>query len=482
MVSRDVPLNPTQLGVLAWVWDGCPDGVYEGWSHRVTARALQRRGLIQVQGHGPSWKATIEPRGVFYLEHGTYQRDVEASTESAAPAGRVVAPTHSRDGDAKVDASAPAPPLPARVKPGVTERFVNELMAAGTDGVAIPTEKLGLFRRRVGDAERDGRVPEGKRIAFRPEVDGETHRGRAWLERVPDWHRFALRTRVAKAAEHSVPAQELDGSGDFQVEGAPRQRALRLVDALVRGGEAEGMLVKAELGARVDRGRSQRDLRNDVLVFAVKQDEVRLWFEQGTVQVRHEPTARELKRARLGYLFPDFDHVPDEKLTIMLEGRSGTLWADSWRDTEQQRLEQVLPRIVEEILFRLDASVAAREDEKRREQARLREREWQRREWDRARERAVEAFRERFLRKAMLDQAQAWRRASDLHEYADAIRLDAEDLDSEQRKQALGWADAIEAEAERINPLPDRAIAPTPPEPSNEDLKPYMGRHGVWRP
>ncbi len=482
MASRDASLNPTQLGVLAWVRDGCPSGVYEGWAHRVTARALQHRGLIHVQGHGPSWVATIEPAGVYYLEHGTYQRDAEPPNKRTVQVRPTVKAKPSRDEVAAGEGSASARPRTARLKPGVTERFVSELAAAGTEGVAIPTEKIGLFRRRVLDAERDGRVPEGKRIAFRPDLDGETRGGRAWLERVPDWHRLALRTRDSKPAERSAAAQQLDDSEAFQVDGAPRQRALRLVDALVRGGESEGMSVKADLGARVDRGRSQRDLRRDVLVFAIKRDEVRLWFEQGTVQVRHEPTARELKRARLGYLFPDFDDVPDEKLTVMLEGQSGTLWADSWRDTEQQRLEQVLPRIVEEILFRLDASVAAREEEKRREQARLRKQELQRLEWDKARERAVEAFRDRFLRNEMLDQAQAWRRASELRKYADAIRLDAEGLDGELREPALEWAAAIEAEAVRINPLPGGAVAPTPPEPSNEDLKPFMGRHGTWRP
>lgn len=482
MVSRDASLNPTQLGVLAWVRDGCPSGVYEGWSHRVTARALQHRGLIHVQGHGPSWVATIEPAGAYYLEHGTYQRDAEPSNKRTVRVRPTVKAKPSRDEVAAGKGSVSTRPRTARLKPGVTERFVSELADVGTAGVAIPTEKIGLFRRRVLDAERDGRVPEGKRIAFRPDVDGETRGGRAWLERVPDWHRLALRTRGFKAAERSAAAQQLDDSEAFQVDGAPRQRALRLVDALVRGGESEGMSVKADLGARVDRGRSQRDLRRDVLVFAIKPDEVRLWFEQGTVQVRHEPTARELKRARLGYLFPDFDEVPDENLTITLEGRFGTLWADSWRDTEQQRLEQVLPRIVEEILFRLAASVAARAETQRREEARLLELERRRHEWDKARERAGEAYRDRFLLNEMLDQAQAWRRASELQRYADAIRVDAEALDSEQRKPALEWADAIDAQAKRINPLPAHAVAPTPPEPSNEDLKPFMGRHGTWRP
>lgn len=47
------------------------------------------------------------------------------------------------------------------------------------------------------------------------------------------------------------------------------------------------MLVKAELGARVNRGRSQRDLHRDVLVFAIKR-----------VAAREEENRREQERLR----------------------------------------------------------------------------------------------------------------------------------------------------------------------------------------
>jgi hypothetical protein len=482
---RDVPLNTAQLEVLAWVRDGCPAGVYDDWSHRITARALHNRGLIRVNGFGASWTATIEPDGIYYLKHGAHRSGLQAPAERTKPASIAeTAPPAALPCAAEPSTSSgPAAPRAARRKPGVTERFIEELIGMGAAGLDVATDSLNLVRRRVVDAERDGRVPSGMRIAFRPVRYGERHGTRVWLERIPGWQERVLRTRRRGPIERSAPAEELDGSEAFQVKGAPRERALRMVDALVQGAEAEGVKVRAGLGARVDNGRSARlDGRRDELVFVIGPDQARLWFLQGTVQVPHVPSARELARARQGFLFPDFDDVPDENLTIMIEGKSAAFWAATWKDAEQQRLEPMLPRILEEILFKLDAKLAARQEEQRREKARLRELEQQRHAWDQAREHAVQAFRDQFVVNEMLDQAKTWRRATQLQQYAQAIRRNAEGFDSEQRQRALAWADAIEAQAQRANPLPDRAFPPKPPEPTNEDLKPFMGRHGLWRP
>ncbi|WP_161849191.1 hypothetical protein [Frankia sp. ACN1ag] len=40
MVDLRAPLNARQLEVLRWINDGCPDGVMDGHSHKVTASAL----------------------------------------------------------------------------------------------------------------------------------------------------------------------------------------------------------------------------------------------------------------------------------------------------------------------------------------------------------------------------------------------------------------------------------------------------------
>jgi hypothetical protein len=42
-------LSAAQFDLLSWVSGGCQQGIYEGTSHRVSARALHNRGLIVVE-------------------------------------------------------------------------------------------------------------------------------------------------------------------------------------------------------------------------------------------------------------------------------------------------------------------------------------------------------------------------------------------------------------------------------------------------
>ena len=72
-------LTQAQLDLLDWIDEGCPEGVMEGESHRISAAALRRRGLVQVSGRGRSWEAQITAAG---REH------LEAVKEPGAPAPR----------------------------------------------------------------------------------------------------------------------------------------------------------------------------------------------------------------------------------------------------------------------------------------------------------------------------------------------------------------------------------------------------------
>lgn len=109
---------------------------------------------------------------------------------------------------------------------------------------------------------------------------------------------------------------------DFPVQGAPRDRAFRLLDALVRGAREIGMTVSLEV-ERHTRGYAGRGDHHGEIRFAIDRDEVWLRFIQDMLQRPHEPTERELTRARQVYMFPDFDEVPDEHLVIVVAGAGG---------------------------------------------------------------------------------------------------------------------------------------------------------------
>ncbi|MCA4997295.1 hypothetical protein HWD35_21460 [Tsukamurella tyrosinosolvens] len=487
MVSRDAALNDAQLAVLRWIDAGCPDGVFTGWAHRSSARMLAGRGLVRVRGHGATWSALIEPEGAYYLEHGHFR--------GASPTPR--APHRTRREPSRSIADAPTEAAvqdktaqpdtdPAKAKPpklGVSAQLIQALREVGQGGIIVDRNDLHTYRRRLARAERDRRIPSDHRVACEPVVVDGRHQTRFRLEPVPRWHVDALRIRTRKVRKHSTPAIDLDDSVSFQVSGTPRERALHLIDALVRGASKHGITVSVA-HVEVDPGGYNRERRvRDDLAFHAEPDQVSLHFGQGIDKVSHEPTERELARARRGYLFPDFDDLPAEKLSIYLgDGRTAAFWSASWHDTDDHRLEEDLPRIIEEILFQLDHQVDAREAEERRRTEAERQLILRRQAWDEAKASATIAFRDAFLRDAMLQEARAFREATELRDYAAAITERAADLSHDEAAELLAWADSVREQAAKLDPTVDKKGRPTVPSPTIDDLAPFMGKHGRWRP
>ncbi|WP_166791103.1 hypothetical protein, partial [Cryobacterium glucosi] len=369
-------------------------------------------------------------------------------------------------------------------KPGQIELYVSALSDAGRLGIHVPQADERLHRQRALKARREGLVPEDMQITFRRRRAGDKDELWTTLGKLPAWQ-----VEVSKpvrghslAPEQSDVVRALSESSTFQVTGEPRDRALRLLEALVTGAREDGMTVTAAT-ARVVRGTSTASspLR-DELVFAGEAGEVRLWMTQALLRIPHEPTERELNRARQGYLFPDHDDVRDKFLGIALDG-PGVFWGKEWSESDAHRLEEDLGQVLEEIRFRHGAQVVSRDAELRRSEANQRRREEAQREWDIARDRAIIRFKEQRVIDEMLAQARQWNQISELRRYAEAIRSWASPLDQERRTRALAWAGQIENQADAMDPL-HKSAAPPPliPEPSHTDLKPYMGSRGLFRP
>lgn len=334
------------------------------------------------------------------------------------------------------------------------------------------------YRQLAASAKRFGRIPDGMRVSF-AYVRLDTGRMlEIILEPLPAWQTRMLEPlRVPrKLRDPSDVVVAVRDSESFTVQGEPRQRALRLLDALVSGARESGMQVEAVPAQPVRRNSyaTGGPLRDEIS-FTVEHDEFRLWFTQATLRRPHEPTERELARARRGYMFPDFDDVPDEDLGIVLEGQGGRFWADSWKDAGDHRLEDDLAQILEEIRLRqanLVTQRAADAERQRQAEADRLDRERLRAE---ARERAVRAYREHQVDEAARDQARRWAEAAQLRGYAGAVRQHASSLESEDKAAALHWADRIMAVADAADPLPGDAVRPADfRAPTSDDLKPFM--------
>lgn len=124
------------MTLLRWITDGCPDGVMDGYFHRISAAALRNRGLVKTSGHGPTWSATTTKAGQEYLD--------------------------------QVD--GPEPPTLRKPNVSVTQRLVEDVIAAGgtlrvprwhrySDGID--------YARRARLAERQRKLPPGKRLTLK---------------------------------------------------------------------------------------------------------------------------------------------------------------------------------------------------------------------------------------------------------------------------------------------------------------------------
>jgi hypothetical protein len=486
MAAHDAPLTDAQLKVLQWINDGCPDDVFAGWAHRTSARALANRGLARIKGHGDSWVATIEPAGKHYLDHGAFPKkpSVTQPSRSAPRRHRQARPkpaavtVPASDGSAPDPSSAPSTVL----KLGVAEQLIGALAQAGKSGLAVAPGDVPTVRRRLTRAERDNRIPAGYRVACEPAAINGRQDVVLRLQPIPPWHVAALRPRVRKTSVHTALAEELNDSNTFQVTGEPRERALRLIDAMVQGAQSRGMAVAAAQVEVHDRYGRNPQVR-DELVFTIEPHNVSLHFSQGVDKVPHEPTERELARARRGYLFPDFDERPSTHLGIRLgDGKTAAFWSAAWDDSGSRRIEDDLPRILEEILFRLNHQVAARAAEERRQIEAEHRLDRQRKAWDDARAAAVIAFNDKFIRDTMLREAQAWREAVELRDYAVAVSERAVRSDEPDSTRLLEWAHEIRKHAAELDPITTTGGRPVSPSPSMVDLTPFMGHHGIWRP
>jgi hypothetical protein len=152
MAHRDA-LTESQLVVLRWIANDGPAGVMDGYSHRISAAALRRRGLVTITGRGPTWRARVTAAGREYLKR----------------------------------AASPDPPIPRQVNRSVTQQLVDDVIAAG--GALHVRQKQYADRggvnyyQRAALAERYGKVPDGKRLTVKPASATEERVRRTWRGR-----------------------------------------------------------------------------------------------------------------------------------------------------------------------------------------------------------------------------------------------------------------------------------------------------------
>ncbi len=210
-------------------------------------------------------------------------------------------------------------------------------------------------------------------------------------------------------------------------------RALRILDALVKGAESVGWPVRGASAAK-----------HDASHFVIADEEVPFRITERTSREEKPESERSLLDRKYRYSptgqfrleFP-FNHPKPR-------GQK------KWRDTETRDLEDVLPSILERA-HEAACGVKERREEQRQFQRKLQEKIEKRKERRRRRKE------EKRRREKLEEEAERWSKARSLREYIREVRSRAEreELAPQKRKEVEEWLEWAEAHADRVDPLSD---------------------------
>ncbi len=467
-MAQPKTLSESQVALLRWIADGCPDGVVEGSDHRISAAALRRRGLVKISGQGVGWSAAVTKAGHDYLDQ----------------------------------VEGPEPPKPRQANMSVTQRLVEDVIAAG-GSLRVPrwpaySPDRVDYRRRARLAERHKKVPAGKRLSIKSIdreleislVDAPTTRTPAQLSPVP------VPEKVRRY--HPAVRRFRENADGHEVSRALLGRAARILEAIAVEAERRGWDVGPTSGSVNDADSTSSTGCAGDLILSPSEQTFGLQLREEGVHLRGawEEQVRRYRDVSPGSVFyrdrtlarGAFDAEASGQLELELLVSRPWIFKERqrrWADRKSWTLEERLPhlfleieeRIVEAELVAEEERVAAAEAAKRaRIEAEERERRW-RALIDGAKEELVEKQRADRLR----SQASAWREAQLLAGYCDAI--ETTHGDRAETKPWLTWARDF---VSRLDPLAQPPAMPSPPEPTPEALQSFLpdgwSAHGPGKP
>lgn len=440
------PLSVIQCKVLKWVNDGCPGGIFEGYSHRIAARALADDRYISITGKGPTWTATITQLGVELLKSSsdsdannhTHQSEADLFIQNLTVAGGVL----EVDGGYQHAA--------------VNDALIREVMksALRPNGYKLEITSVGSWQRPKYEARWARHFPDD--VDERPVPVPDT---------VGKYHPVA---KVFRDSTKGVSKEHV-------------ARAAKLLHALATESTARGYEVALPSSHRRTDSRGTTSLDGDIAITIGTTTvplEMRELPPNGGSARPYMPKYN--SRNQSWTLVNNTDFVSTGRLQLELTQRYSTNGRrERFRDGKRQQLDSALPSILREI------EIQHLENEWKREQARLKEEETQRR-WEAAMARARIRIQDHHKAQQLKIQADAWAEAGTLRKYVAALeaRLSSEgDVELVNRGLAwLAWArDYIDANDPLLRPVEVPVLA----DYRDEDLVPFLdgwsphGPHGM---
>ncbi|MFJ4125649.1 hypothetical protein ACIP3U_30500 [[Kitasatospora] papulosa] len=324
-------------------------------------------------------------------------------------------------------------------------------------------------------ARKSGKIPRTQELhAYR------THRGyEIKLVDIPAW-RLAELTPLPVPARltkpHSLVAALQQRPQPMGLTKSIQGRALRIIQALIIATESQGH--KAALGTT--QGAPPPHRRRSApphFTITAQGESVGFLVLQEQDRSEHIPTDKELADAKKHswMRIARFDYTPSNRLRFILRGGSPHR-ASEWADAPDRPLEDQLAEIAQEVDLRGKAAEHKRLAD---QQAR----EAQQRRWETAMEEARTAYAYAYRVKRLEEQADAWHQTKRLTEYVTAVRDHATSLPpGQERTEIEAWLAFTDARLQHLTESAAAPKLPTPPKPSGDDLKPFLGHWSPYGP
>ncbi|BBZ43656.1 hypothetical protein [Mycobacterium parmense] len=448
-------LTVAQFDLLRWVSGGCKDGVYEGTSHRVSARSLHNRGLVRVTGKSATWNASITPEGTRMLE--AEAKRVEAERERVRREAEVKAQKQREQ---------------AQLREQAVELLSEVVAAGGRLDVGTRFSADEITKLCTG-LRLSGALPVGQRLAQEPTRMDPVFGVTVYLE--PDFAALtALRTfTVPGQLRDPHPAVAAFRDKKDLVSRAEVGRAARFLQALAMAATTVGW--KAT-GRPRNEGYG-RTLPDPDLI-------LRLPSRELVVSIRE----LDQRGRRVTAFITETDYYTRTTRTIAnkhfepsgkLEVKLSRKWEDetvlAMRDELGARIEDQLPTLIRALeIAEAEAEWSHKEEERRAEIRKVR--------WEEVKQEALVKVAYDRNAAQLGEQLDRWQAAAAMRMYADDIESCTEELDEPARTESTEWAAWIRAHADDIDPLngPLRLLRVI--SASHDELGPHMNGWNTYGP
>lgn len=448
-------LSVAQFDLLRWVAAGCKDGVYEGSSHRVSARALHNRGFLHVSGSGATWAAQITADGTRRLQEEAKRIDAErerARREEQAEAAREREQQQLRDR---------------------AIRLLDDVVAAGGRLDLGPDADPDDIQRMQVSLEKSGHLPENQRLAQESTRMDPVLGVTVYLE--PD---FAALTAIRS---FDLPRQLRDPHPAV-VEFQNKKALVSKAEIGRAAGFLQGLISAAtEVGWKIPPKMRQwsRAPGDPVPDLSLQLPSRELFL-----------TVRELdeRGRRVQAYVTETDYYPRTTRTIAnshfqasgkLEVTVTKMWTDdailSVCDTPDASIEEQLPTLIHKLEIAEAEADWSHQEEMRRSEARQTR-------WEEVKKEAFTKLTYERNAEMLRDQLERRQAAATMRAYADEVDAQADQLDESVRDEAREWSAWIRQHAESTDPINGRLRLLCVTSASHNDLEPHMNGWSSYGP